>query len=87
MVNDNKAYLQRLKEKQAKIKARIQAVEAREKVQERKKETRRKILIGAYYWEQAQKNNTLDELKQQMADFLTRDSDRRLFDLPLKASE
>lgn len=86
MAKDTKAYLQKLKEQQEKIKDRIQAVEAREKVQARKQDTRRKILIGSYYLEQAIKNNTMDDLNKVMDDFLTRDSDRLLFDLPLKGN-
>jgi len=72
----------RLKEQRAKIEARIQAAEARAKNDERKKDTRRKILVGSYYLEQATKNKTLEELKKVMDQFLTRDSDRKLFDLP-----
>ena len=76
------ALIARLKEQRAKLEARIQAAEARAKNDERKKDTRRKILVGSYYLEQASKNETLEELKKAMDLFLTRDSDRKLFDLP-----
>lgn len=84
MAKDTKAYLQRLKEQQEKLKARIQAAEAREKVQARKQDTRRKILLGSYYLEQAIKNGSMDELKIIMDNYLKRDSDRLLFNLPSK---
>ena len=48
----------------------------------RKKDTRRKILIGSYYLEKAIKNNEMEKIKTLMADYLTRNSDRNLFDLP-----
>lgn len=80
--NMTKTQLQRLKEQREKLNARIQAAEAREKSSERKRDARRKILVGAYYLEQAEKNNTMDDIKKLMDGFLKRDSDRYLFDLP-----
>lgn len=48
-------------------------------------DTRRKILIGNYYLEQAKKNNTFFHIVKLMDAYLTRDSDRKLFDLaPIK---
>jgi len=74
-------YLQKLKNQKAKIDARIQGIEARKKVRARKHDTRRKILIGAYYLANARKNNTMGEIKKIMGKYLTRDSDKKLFDL------
>lgn len=74
--------IEKLKSQQAKLAARIQAMEARAKVSERKQETRRKILIGAYYWDAVKKNGEMELLKQQLDGYLTRDSDRTLFELP-----
>lgn len=74
--------LLKLKEQRAKLEARIQAIEARAKQDERKKDTRRKILVGSYYLEQVIQNNQMDDLKKRLDSFLTRNSDRRLFDLP-----
>jgi hypothetical protein len=77
--------IEKLKTQQEKLKARIQLMESRAKESERKKDTRRKILLGSYYLEQAREKNQFDEIKQIMDRFLTRDSDRILFDLlPLK---
>jgi hypothetical protein len=73
--------LNKLKEQREKIDARIQATEARIKHSERKKDVRKKILIGAYYLDQAKDHNTMDELKLIMDKFLKRDSDRELFGL------
>jgi hypothetical protein len=73
--------LQRLKEQREKIDARIQAAEARIKTSERKKDTRRKILVGAYYLDMAIKENKLDKIKEIMDAYLHRDFDRALFDL------
>jgi hypothetical protein len=73
--------LERLKEKREIINARIQAIEARMKSSERKKDVRRKILVGAYYLDMASKENKMDEIKKVMDSYLKRDSDRELFEL------
>lgn len=88
MSKATQSQLEKLKAQQAKLAARIQAVEARAKVSERKQETRRKILVGSYYLDDAIKHNRLDEIKKIMATYLTRESDRKLFDLdPLPTKE
>jgi len=74
--------LERLKKQREKINVRIQATEARLKKSDRKKDVRKKILIGAYYLDLAEKNNTMDEIKKLMDKFLKRDFDREIFDLP-----
>lgn len=71
-----------LKKKQEQIKAKIQLMEAAEKSKDRKRETRRKILIGAYYLEKAKTENNLGEIKSLMDIYLKRREDRLLFDLP-----
>lgn len=73
--------LEKLKAQREKLNARIQAAEARSKNSDRKKDTRRKILLGSYYLEQATKNNDMEKVKKLMDDFLVRNSDRKLFDL------
>ena len=74
--------LEKLKAQQAKLAARIQAVEARVKVSGRKQDTRRKILVGACYLDEARKNEEgLAGLKEKLDGYLKRDSDRKLFDL------
>lgn len=82
----SKSTLERLKEQRAKIEARIQAAENRNKHTQRKQDTRRKILIGSYYFDKAIKENKLEDIKKLMDDYLTRDSDRKLFELSLKTT-
>ncbi len=74
--------IDKLKEQRRLIDSRIQAAEARQKNSERKKDTRRKILLGSYYLEEAKKKNQWEEVKELMNGYLTRNSDRTLFDLP-----
>ena len=73
--------LERLKEQREKINVRIQSVEARLKTSERKKDVRRKILVGAYYLDLAAKSNNMNEIKSFMDKYLKRDFDRVLFGL------
>lgn len=75
-------YLEKLKTQRAKLEARIQAAEARSKASERKQDTRRKILLGSYYLEQARANNQMAAVQQLMEGYLKRNTDRKLFDLP-----
>jgi hypothetical protein len=78
-----KNQLDKWKEQREALNNRIQAAEARQRVSERKQDTRRKILVGAYYWDEAERNpEQRTQLLKIMADYLTRDSDRRLFGLP-----
>lgn len=77
-----KTTLERLKQQQSVLAHRIHKAESRQRENERKQETRRKILVGAYYLEEARKTGTMVELNQKMANFLIRDSDKVLFGLP-----
>ena len=74
--------LDSLKKKRDIINARIRLMQNKEQSKERKDNTRRKILIGSYYLEQANKNNYFDSIVKLTDSYLTRDSDRMLFDLP-----
>ena len=74
-----KTGLEKLKSQRQKLDARIQKMVALSKVQERKQDLRRKILIGAYYLGQAIKEGTLPQLRETMNGFLTRESDKKLF--------
>ena len=80
-----KQQLEKLKAQQASLKARIQRVENSHKTKLRKLETRKKILVGSYYLEKANKDNAMTDIQQLMDGFLTRDHDRLLFDLPPKS--
>ena len=46
----------------------------------RKQDTRRKILIGSWYLKKARQENKINELRTEMLTFLTRETDRHLFD-------
>jgi hypothetical protein len=81
-MNKAPSQLEKLKAQQLKLQSRIQLMEARTKESERKKDTRRKILLGAYHLDQIRQNNQMDEVKKMMDTYLKRNSDRRLFDLP-----
>lgn len=77
-----KERLEKLKKQKEVLNTRIQQIESRAKQKERKLDTRKKILVGSYYLDEAIKNNKMAEIKTIMDKFLTRDSDRKLFDLP-----
>jgi len=77
------AQLEKLKQ----LKARKQAVEAREKSkqkeQERKDDTRRKILLGSYLIKKMNENEANNEkILAELNGYLTENRDRQLFKLP-----
>ena len=74
-------HVTKLKNQRDKLNARIQKLEASEKALEKKRDTRRKILIGAYFLKEAREQNTFEGLKLKLDDFLIRSSDRALFGL------
>ena len=77
------AQLEKLKQ----LKARKQAIEAREKSkqkeQERKDDTRRKILLGSYLIKKMQNEANKEKILAELNEYLTEDRDRQLFDLPI----
>lgn len=78
------AQLEKLKQ----LKAQKQAIEAREKnkkkEQERKDDTRRKILLGSYLIKKMNANEANKEkILAELNEYLTEDRDRQLFDLPI----
>ena len=76
------AQLEKLKQ----LKARKQAIEARErskqKEQERKDDTRRKILLGSYLIKKMQNEANKEKILAELNEYLTEDRDRKLFNLP-----
>ena len=76
------AQLEKLKQ----LKAQKQAIEAREKTkqkeQERKDDTRRKILLGSYLIKKMQNEANKEKILAELNEYLTEDRDRQLFDLP-----
>ena len=77
--------LSQLLKKREQLSAQIQKIRAREATQKRKEDTRRKILLGALVMEMMSKGELdRNKLMNQLDDFLTREIDRKLFDLPVK---
>ena len=76
-----KSKIEKLKKKQEVLKARIQLIENREKAKERKLDTRKKILVGSYFIEKYMEDKKESELIKIMDQYLTRQSDRKVFDL------
>jgi len=79
--------IDKLKRQKEIIEARLQKAEASHKIRERKEETRRKILLGAYFLEKLKKDGTFESIKQELDRFLTRNSDRKLFGLSALENE
>lgn len=72
-----------LQAKQAQLNEQIRQESAKLKAQERKQDTRRKILTGAVALEHAAHDKTFAEtLNRQIAKNVTRPDDRALFNLP-----
>ncbi|MBY0377654.1 MAG: hypothetical protein K2Q33_03725 [Gammaproteobacteria bacterium] len=75
--------LERVKIKEEQIKALRQKLEAAEKHKERKKEVRRKILLGALMLERLKAGDVRAEaLRAELDNYLIKNPDRALFDLP-----
>ncbi len=77
--------LKALEQKQAQIKAQIQALKARDTAQDRKDDTRRKVLIGGFVLAQMKKNGvgvqSVTYGSVRFIDTLHNDRDRVLFGL------
>lgn len=84
MTDKSKEKISKLKKQREVINARIQRMEALETSRERKRDTRRKILVGAYYLDKAKEDGSMDKINKIMNDYLTRKSDRILFDLTIE---
>lgn len=78
-MNKEQLRLDALKEKQKQLSAKILKLESLEKSKERKRDTRRKILIGSYFLDKAHQENKLSALYHEVEHYLSRDSDRELF--------
>ena len=74
--------LESLLRKREELNAKIQKIRSKEALQKRKEDTRRKILLGALLMQMMEKGE-LDpnKIRKQLSSFLTRDIDRKLFDL------
>ena len=80
--------LRKLGEQRARINAEIQRVRGRESQEERKRETRRKILAGAMVLDRVARKDLSEKLfKADMDRFLEREQDRALFGLPPRSAD
>ena len=76
---------QRLKEKQARLQAQFQKVAGRERADERKADTRKKILAGAVVLKACETDTVLKEkVWGLMEQNLTMNKDRAVFGFPLR---
>ena len=75
--------LEQLLKKQEELKAQIRKEKNKLSQAERKKDTRRKILLGSLMMDMMKKGE-LDEknIRKKLDVFLSRDTDRQLFDFP-----
>ncbi|MGB3791026.1 MAG: hypothetical protein WA949_23675 [Phormidesmis sp.] len=74
--------LERLLEKEAQLKAQIQQAKAAERTLEKKRDTRRKILVGAAVMARVESGRwPKEDLLEMMDGFLTRPNERELFGL------
>ena len=79
--------IRQLEEQRARINAEIQRVRSRESLEERKRETRRKILAGAMVLDRVARKDLSEKLfKADMDRFLEREQDRALFGLPKRST-
>ena len=80
--------LEELLKKREQLNAQIQKARAREYAQKRKEDTRRKILLGALMMQMMEKGELdRDKILKKLSGFLTREIDRKLFDLPREESK
>ena len=61
-------------------KARLQAVEARERTAERKRDTRRKVILGGALLELASRDAEAEKMIARLVSGLSRDRDRKSFE-------
>ena len=74
--------LEKLLQKEAQLKAQIQQAKAAERTLEKKRDTRRKILVGAAVLTRVERGEWPEaDLKRMMDGFLTRQNERDLFKL------
>jgi hypothetical protein len=83
MSKKNSEKLAALLEKENQLKAQIQQLKQREREEERKKDTRRKILIGGAILAKVKRGEWhMNQLHDLLSGELKADRDRDLFDLP-----
>ena len=76
------AQIQKIEEQKRQLEERLVTMRTKKRKQGRYEDTKKKILIGAYFMEKYK--NKMDELVPQLDRFLVRDVDRELFGLAPK---
>lgn len=80
--------LAKLEEQRARLNAEISRVKARASANERKRDTRRKVLAGAMVLGQVEQGTfPKEKFLAQLDEYLERDNDREMFGLPAKAGK
>ena len=79
--------LEALKLRQQELKRQIATLETRVRESNRKLDTRKKILLGAYLLAKCEREQNFDAILAEMDKYLTHDRDRKIFNLPPKAQE
>ncbi len=75
--------LDELLKRREQLNAQIQKIRTKEANQKRKEDTRRKVLLGALMMEMMEKGEIdSQKIRKKLSSFVTRDIDRKLFDLP-----
>jgi hypothetical protein len=78
-------FLKKLKDKKDKLESQIKLQQAKLNAQAKKDDTRRKILVGAYFLEKITKEGSMPGLQKELDKFLFRPNDRALFELAPRA--
>ena len=73
---------ERLKQLKAQKQAVLAREKARQKAQDRKDDTRRKILLGSYLLKKMEDESEKEKILMELNEYLTENRDRQLFDLP-----
>ena len=73
---------ERLKQLKAQKQAVLAREKARQKAQDRKDDTRRKILLGSYLLNKMEDEAEKEKILMELNEYLTENRDRQLFDLP-----
>jgi len=82
-MNKREDRLQKLEAKKQQIDAQIDKLKALNSEERRKKETRQKILLGAWILNQIETGEMVkEEVMAKMDKYLTKNIDRKVFDLP-----
>lgn len=79
-MDKTEARLKKLEEQKRDIEAKMQQIRARQQASERKIDTRKKVLLGAYLMSKMEDDEAMrDEVLRDLDGFLVRENDRKVF--------